>query len=92
MFKTTSNKGFKLTFANGWTASVQWGPGNYCDKRMNAYGYDAPKKTEEWESETAEVAAWDASGKWFDFGGDTIQGYLSADDVATFINMIAMKG
>lgn len=30
-FNSTSNKGFNMTFANGITASVQWGTGNYCD-------------------------------------------------------------
>lgn len=24
-------KGFRITYPNGWTASVQIGPGNYCD-------------------------------------------------------------
>jgi hypothetical protein len=31
MMKITAGKGFQITFANGYTVSVQWGPGNYCD-------------------------------------------------------------
>lgn len=31
MFRSTENKGFQLTFANGWTISVQFGKGNYCN-------------------------------------------------------------
>lgn len=28
-----SEKGFHITFANGWTVSVQFGRGNYCENR-----------------------------------------------------------
>ena len=28
-------KGFRMTFENGYSISVQWGVGNYCDKQMN---------------------------------------------------------
>ena len=31
MFKITEGKGFHITFANGYTVSVQFGPDNYCD-------------------------------------------------------------
>jgi hypothetical protein len=34
-FNSTSNKGFNMTFANGITASVQWGAGNYCDNHFS---------------------------------------------------------
>lgn len=27
------NKGFHITFDNGWTVSVQWGRSNYCDNK-----------------------------------------------------------
>jgi len=30
-FAITDGKGFHMTFANGYTISVQWGRGNYCD-------------------------------------------------------------
>jgi hypothetical protein len=39
MFKITLGKGIHMTFANGWTVSIQWGIGNYCDNRWN-YGED----------------------------------------------------
>jgi hypothetical protein len=32
-FKSTNNKGFQMTFENGWTISVQFGYGNYCSHR-----------------------------------------------------------
>ena len=31
MFEVTTGKGFHVTFENGWTVSVQFGPGNFCD-------------------------------------------------------------
>ena len=31
---TANRKGFSITFANGITASVQFGKGNYCDNRF----------------------------------------------------------
>lgn len=30
-FKITSGKGFHITFDNGYTVSVQFGPYSYCD-------------------------------------------------------------
>ena len=33
MFEITRGTGFKMTFANGWTISVQFGGFNYCDNR-----------------------------------------------------------
>ena len=31
MFASTENKGFQVTFANGYTISCQFGASNYCD-------------------------------------------------------------
>ena len=31
MFRSTENKGFHMTFANGYTISCQFGASNYCD-------------------------------------------------------------
>lgn len=35
MFRITDGRGFHVTFANGWTVSVQFGPYNYCSNRPN---------------------------------------------------------
>ena len=65
-----------MTFANGVTASVQFGPGNYCQHHTTAMMeslkrgesitdiYTAPQKGENWKSQDAEVAAWDKDGEW----------------------------
>ena len=84
-FKSTSNKGFQLTFDNGLTISVQWGIGNYCERRDHL---DAPEAMSvKWvESTTAEIAIWDGSDGWFDFGSDVVKGYVGADEVAEWIS------
>lgn len=33
MFRITDNKGFQITFKNGYTISCQFGTSNYCDRR-----------------------------------------------------------
>lgn len=98
-FASTQNKGFHMTFKNGITASVQFGTLNYCGARswdfaVNAY--DAPMKTEDgcWDSETAEVAAWDKEGTWITKSilpdiNDEVKGWLTTDDVLDFLNRCA---
>ena len=100
MFTTNNNKGFHLTFENGWTISVQFGPGNYCDHRsrpdtdpcITAEWYDAqPSKVRIWESTTAEVEAWNKDDVWYNFGDDEVKGYMTANEVLELMNMIASK-
>ena len=52
-FNITSNKGFQITFENGWIVSVQWGPGNHCAN----YGKMEldPKATNDFKCLDAEV-------------------------------------
>jgi alanine dehydrogenase len=53
--KICSNKGFHITFKNGWTISVQFGAGNYCDNHdasFSSYGKEPS------ESNNAEVWCW----------------------------------
>ena len=88
MFKSTSNKGFQLTFENGWTISVQFGYGNYCDNYRHPDGWDFSKKQEVTQSSDAEIAIWDANGEWYNFGSDTVKGYCSANEVAEWIEKV----
>ena len=92
MFSASSNKGISITFANGNTVSVQWGPGNYCDPEHEAgrgAPFDAPRKADVWKSATAEVAAWDADGKWHNFASDQVDGWQSPEDVSNFISFVS---
>ena len=88
--------GFQLDFPNGWTASVQWGPGNYCtnrDMQANAFRDDI-----KWlESETAEIAAWvtnlrttSTTDGWYKFeDGQEVQGWQNTAQVMEFLNMVS---
>ena len=91
MFTTTMNKGFNMTFDNGWTVSVQWGRGNYCAAQDFGQGYGQEMKFEFHESETAEIAAWNEDGEWYNFGQDTVTGWKTPDEVFEFMAMIKDK-
>lgn len=86
MFAITAQKGFQVSFENGWTVSVQFGRGNYC-QNYNHDNYDGPVPP----SRTAEVAAWDKDDNWHDFGGDTVEGHMKPNQVLEFMNEIAAK-
>lgn len=98
-FRITGGKGFQMTFQNGWTISVQWGMGNYCDNR-ELYP-DGPWEFAEMEagrdgSNTAEVAIWDEAGKWVRnesyMGSDEVAGFVTPDGVLELMNWAAKGG
>jgi hypothetical protein len=78
MLTITQGKGFRLKFENGLTISVQFGKESYCSQKGQ------PQQSLQ-ESEDAEIAIWDMSEKWFSFGHDNVEGYVSADEVANWI-------
>jgi hypothetical protein len=82
MFNITGGRGFHMTFANGYTISVQFGEGNYC---TNRYGNDGDK------SANAEVAAWsDCGGEWVKLGeNDDVIGWQTPDQVLAIMTRIA---
>jgi hypothetical protein len=89
----TSGKGFHLTFKNGWTASVQFGYGNYCEHydlvdNIGKIG----SETLPWQSHDAEVARFPHDGELERLeDGDTVAGHLDADQVLAFLNKTAQK-
>ena len=90
MFKCTNNKGFQITFANGYTISVQWGVSNYCQKKQYG-GYGDEMKHPIWESINAEVAVWDKDGNWVKPAGtdDDVKGYQTPEEVAETIERVS---
>ena len=74
MIRTTGNKGFQTTFENGWTVSVQFGRGNYCENRWDEFN------TGDTECANAECARW-----FGDNDMDEPTGWQTADQVAAFI-------
>lgn len=85
MIKITDAKGFHMTFANGWTISVQFGSGNY-SSNYKLRSFDRP--VDDISSNTAEIAAW-KNDKWYDFENDTVCGYLNSDEILKYMNIIA---
>lgn len=70
------SEGFTMTFANGYTISVQFGIGNYCSRN------DADKAV------SAEIAIWDKDKTWYDFGSDLVKGYCSPDEIVTWMRKV----
>ena len=93
-FLATRNKGFRMTFENGFAISVQWGPGNYCEKKDE--DFDKPEKERFWESCSAEIAVIDTNNNMqenssvgmISLGRDTVEGWVSADQVAKVIAIV----
>ncbi len=89
MFKITSGKGFHITFENGYTVSVQWGAGNYCENYdKNTFTEEEQFKTGEEISFTAEIAVWASDKKMIKMPGwdDTVKGWCSPKEVLKLMN------
>tara|TARA_R110000765_G_scaffold348382_1_gene438478 strand:- start:83 stop:409 length:327 start_codon:yes stop_codon:yes gene_type:complete len=87
-FVATRNKGFAMTFENGFGISVQWGTENYCEKKNTTIHPTDPMEHDRWESLSAEVAIY-KDQKFIDIGDDTVIGWLSPDEVAKVIEIVA---
>ena len=88
-FVATENKGFGMTFDNGFTISVQWGTFNYCEKKNLGADSDEEMKTKRWESRSAEIAIY-KDEKFIDIGEhDTVIGWLTPDEVAKAIEIVS---
>ena len=89
-FKINANKGFTMTFANGWSISVQFGPGNYGDNQNDEFG-------SQWNHEhcytshTAEIAIIKpgVKGGLIKIWDDMIEGWCSTNDVAELIQAVS---
>ena len=92
-FKSNYRPGFTMTFENGWTISVQWHTGAYCDRRSSEHEFDDFNDRPEGKSlpaasTTAEIAMWDKEGNWYKFGNDHVLGYQTSDRVAKWIEVV----
>lgn len=88
MFKITKHRGFQITFENGWTVSVQFGGGMYCDN----YDMDCGKEKgiNILKCRNAEIAAFDDNREMFEFpDGNTVKGHVSPNETLEFMNKIA---
>lgn len=87
-FTSGYNRGFHMTFENGITVSVQWGKGNYCERRNKRGHITDDLKEPITTSPDAEIAIWDADNNWLDFGAPTggdVKGWVKPQEVAEWI-------
>lgn len=79
MLEITNGKGFQLTFANGYTVSIQFGYGNYCENQS------VDSRSPSQRCRNAEIACWGGTGDYLSCGNDIVRGWVSANHVAAFI-------
>ena len=82
MFSISDNKGFQISFNNGYIVSVQFGGGNYCSNRdlpIEDYGKAVP------DSDTAETALMTKDG-FVEYQGDDVQGHMTPKCVLGLLN------
>ena len=86
MFRINDNKGFQITFDNGYTVSVQFGPGNYGSNRnLDPMSRDYAH-SDGASAVTAETALLDPNGDFVPYGGDDVQGYRNVGEVMALMN------
>jgi len=91
-FRITGGKGFHFTFSNGYTVSVQFGPGNYCDNYDKSIGSDA-KRCGEDGSTNAECAVWGPDSQMIKYPGwnDTVSNRSTPEEVLEVLNWAAKQ-
>lgn len=101
-FTSGYNKGFRMTFENELSISVQWGVGNYCEKKDSGEWNEATKH-DFWSSNSAEIAVFNKEGSMIPITVNTIEfangteesytdvvsGWLSTNQVAKVIAIVS---
>ena len=75
---THGQKGFRLTFFNGLSLSVQYGVSNYCE-RQNYSTFEEPSNPFDIVSGSFEWAVLDGSDNLLSMGGDSVEGHVPFD-------------
>lgn len=86
MFRINDNKGFQVKFDNGYTVSVQFGPGNYGSNYSLSMLDNMGKPM---TAATAETALIDPDGNFVAYKDGDVQGYQSPADVLALMNYAA---
>ena len=88
-FRLCRNRGFQITFENGYTVSVQFGAGNYCDNQSDALRKPTDiKSAADLECGNAEVAILDQNNNFIGFastGGENVLTHITPEKVAEII-------
>ena len=85
--------GFQIHYENGWTASVQWGWGNYC---RNSSMVNNDYNPDFLSSPNAEIAAFPSDKHysqdyWYHFPdeSDVVKGWVNVQEVMEFLNLVS---
>ena len=90
--------GMRMTFRNGFTISVQWHAGNYCEHHHTEYPWDKLEdeaaveqfKDKIRESETAEIAVYNKQEEMMHLGKfNSVIGWLNSDEVVEFMSRVS---
>ena len=89
-FRICQGKGFHIRFENGYTVSVQFGPGNYCENRYTRIG-DEDEQAGRKGSINAECALIDPAGElvYRDEWGGEVSAYSTPAEVLALMNEAA---
>jgi hypothetical protein len=95
-FSITRGCGFHITLDNGWTLSVQFGDGHYCDNKSDVLLSNAESVREAGKNgcKNAEIAVWGPDGDLINFSipdGDTVKGHCSPNDVLDVLKWMEYK-
>ena len=104
MFKTPTNdwqKGYEMTFDNGWTISVKWGAGaqgsNFTEDILEAnYRSNATARTAEVAAIYGDPISKDADDLWWNFTDGRVEpdnrtfvsSFITPDNVADMITIV----
>lgn len=97
MFKTFAQKGFQTTFPNGFTVSVMFGAGNYCENRFSDLEVgDTVKAWSDHNSPDAEIAVIGPDGEFVTgFPGcpdcDQVRGWVTTEEMLEVMNWAASQ-
>ncbi len=83
MFRINDNKGFQIKLDNGYTVSVQFGPGNYGSNYNLSMLENMGKPMTALTAETALIAP---DGGFVQYKDDDVQGHQTVNDVLALLN------
>lgn len=92
-FYITMKHGFHVVFENGYTVSVQFGPGNYCEHYDRKIGEDSEACGKEGSS-TAECAVWPEGGPMIEYkgwDGSNVGGWKTPAEILELLNWAASQ-
>lgn len=94
-FRTCGNRGFQITFSNGWMISVQFGVFNYCSNRNLKKAIDSPFAQPEgdYECADAEIAIIDPNGKFVRYEGfnEDVKAFCHPDEIPDIVLWVASR-